>query len=750
MFSYSSAAPSSAVCAVALLMLLSTGKAIWAQQVPASRVPQTLEEIVVTATKIGETDLHTTPIAITSVSSDELADAGVSDLRSLTAVAPNIQVAENAHFTQLYMRGIGSNNVYVTNDPSSTIHLDGVYIARPPAAFFSFLDVERIEVLRGPQGTLYGRNSMGGTINVVSRRPDSEAQAKGKFSFGNEGTYQAEAYVNGALGENLSGSLSGLYSGNDDYWSNVIPGNTGIGKDETWALRGQLLFEIGGQTEVLFKADVLEREGNTVGFSKLVEPLSFSTGMSGLIDDTILDSPDRIAHDVAEQPAELDNWGVSIDINTDLTERVSLKSLTSWRENDIFLRCDCDASSIGIVITNLTERQEQISQEFNLLIKDERYSAVLGAYYFHEKGRSPWRVEIPVIALDQLIDANIKTENWALFGQVNYEFSDRFSGTLGLRYTYEKKDFDQVDIGFYLPGTDVLVTPLGEHNYQLDDSYNSLLPKFGLEYMLSDNVFLYGSVTKGFKSGGFDLFGQVSDTAAYDPESVWAYEVGAKLELPSQRLRLNLAAFYYDLSDLQVQIFVGPAVTEIANAADAEVKGVEMEFRFYPSDNLELTGALTWLDAQYTSFEADPVSGPFLKDLDIPSPFGGRLFQSATLGGSYTGNTLNSSPEWTFNLAGKYTLNLADMGSAYVWLGYVWQDDVFFRIDNDPRLRQDAYGLLNARTGYVSANENWEIALWGRNLTDEEYYRALGEFTAGIAGRPGVPVTYGVEFSLAF
>jgi iron complex outermembrane receptor protein len=375
---------------------------------------------------------------------------------------------------------------------------------------------------------------------------------------------------------------------------------------------------------------------------------------------------------------------------------------------------------------------------------------VLGVYYFQEQGRSPWRVEIPAFGLDQLIDARIETDNWAVFGQLNYRITHSLSATAGLRYSRETKDYLQAGVGLYAPGTTNLVAALGDFSFRLDESYDALLPKLGLELALSEDVYLYGSATKGFKSGGFDFFGTIASDAAYDPEEVWAYEIGAKLELLDNTLRVNLAAFHYDLSDLQVQIFTGPAATEIANASDATVDGVELELVTRPVAGLEIVASATWLDAKYQSFESDPLVGPFVKDLDVPAGPGGRLFQQATLPGVFNGNRLNSSPEWTLGLSGRYTVELDSGRSAYALLNYSWQDEVFFRIDNDPRLAQSAYGLLNAKLAYVSSGGEWELALWGRNLTDEVYYRTLGDFTAGIAGRPGDPRTYGVQLSYSF
>ncbi|HOP20475.1 MAG TPA: TonB-dependent receptor plug domain-containing protein, partial [Amphiplicatus sp.] len=232
-----------------------------------------VDEMVVTATKMGETNLQETPIAITAFSGEQVDRTGIKDVRDLMAMTPNLNVAQNAAFAQIYIRGIGSNNVFSGADPSSTIHIDGVYIARPASYFTSFLDVERIEVLRGPQGTLYGRNSVGGTINVITRRPDNEFQAKLQGTVGNYDLYRVEGYVSGPIIEDkLAASVSMMRSKRDGYLKNVAPGAADLDSEDLWSGRVQLRATPTDRLEILVRGDYSDDDGQAAGNVKLLLP----------------------------------------------------------------------------------------------------------------------------------------------------------------------------------------------------------------------------------------------------------------------------------------------------------------------------------------------------------------------------------------------------------------------------------------------------------------------------------------------
>ncbi|MBW7837960.1 MAG: TonB-dependent receptor plug domain-containing protein, partial [Sphingomonadales bacterium] len=340
-----------------------------------------LEEVTVTATKMGETKLQETPLAITAFTSDQMAKTGIKEVRDLMALTPNLNIAQNQAFAQIYIRGVGSNNIFVGADPSSTIHIDGVYMARPASYFSGFLDVERVEVLRGPQGTLYGRNSVGGTINVISRKPDNDLRAKVQGTIGNYDLYRAEGYISGPLIEDkLAGSVSLMRSKRDGYLDNIVPGVKDLDSEDMWSGRVQLRATPSEKLEILLRGDYMEDDGQIAGNAKLLLPWA-------PLEDTILDDLHKVALDT-EGFMERKNRGVSAEINYDFSDTLNLTSITAYRKNTLHTLGDTDATSSFRQTTEQNEWQDQFSQELNLAGQWERLKYVLGFYYFEEDMRA--------------------------------------------------------------------------------------------------------------------------------------------------------------------------------------------------------------------------------------------------------------------------------------------------------------------------------------------------------------------------
>ena len=681
-----------------------------------------IEEILVTATKTGATDIQDTPLAITAFTGEDLARRMISDVRDLESSTPGLTISENTGFAQIYIRGVGSNNVFAGSDPSSTIHMDGVYIARTQASFNNFLDVERVEVLRGPQGTLYGRNSVGGTINVISRRPSfNESDYKIQLAAGNEGYTQIEGYVSGPIVEDsISGSLSVQKKDRDAYLKNAVPDGDDLDDDDSLGLKGQLRARLGESAEAVLRADYYEQDNATPGFSTLL------TASPAPLANSILGDFGKIAVN-APHGYERENWGVSLDISLEINDVWKLTSLTAYRENDVDIIIDSDASDLNILTTHLGELQDQTSQEFNLSGQFDNWNILFGAYYFQEDIQGTTSgdgVNVFPAGISVRPDPVVDTAVYSLFTQANINLSDRLTLTLGVRYTDEKKDFEKIQRIFLL-GTDIVIVDLSFP--EETGKYSDVTPKFGLDFRVSDELMLYASVTKGFKSGGFNF--TAGTPGGFDEEILWAYEVGLKSDFADGKARLNISAFVYDYEDLQVQAFVGAGFVDTTNAASAEVNGMELELTLKPSSAWDLGLNLAWLDAEYKSYPAASVAT-----------------SAAPIDAS--GNALNNAPEFSGGLFAQYNHTTNSGGYFYLRGEYQFKSEVFFTVDNNDVETQDGYGLLNMFAGYTSSSGRFSAELFGRNLADKEYITSSGSFTLVPAGRVGWPVTYGIQLSI--
>jgi len=416
---------------------LAGASASFAQVVAAAAsVDSGLDDIIVTASKTGASKLQDTPLAVTAFNADTLERTGIKDVRDLASLTPNLQVTQNSSFSQVYIRGIGSNNVFAGSDPSSTIHLDGVYLARPASYLANFLDVERIEVLRGPQGTLYGRNSVGGTINVISRKPTDDLTARAQLSYGNYGFVRGEAYVSGRIvADKVAASLSMIRSKRDGYLKNVAPGVGDADSENSFGARGQVRITPSTPLEIIVRADYVHSDDSVGSYIKLLQ------ATADPLSNSVLGDFHKIAANIRPW-ANRRQWGTAAEINYDLSDSLQFKSLTAYRESRLVQVGDTDATALNIRRTDQFENQHQLSQEFNLTGHAGGLTYIGGLYYFKEHiDVSSTVTTFPTLAVNY--SPTVSTEALAAFGQVTYAFTDTLSVTGGLRYTREHKTFDQ-------------------------------------------------------------------------------------------------------------------------------------------------------------------------------------------------------------------------------------------------------------------------------------------------------------------
>jgi len=718
------------------ILIASLFVSVLAQDDDQKEQPKVHEVLVVTATKTGETPLAKTPISISAISSTRIEAANIEDLKDIAGLVPGLSIAENEKYGQVYLRGVGTQNVFVGSDPSVTIHYDGVYLSRPSMIFSEFLDLERIEVLRGPQGTLYGRNSAGGNINLISKRPGAEVERDISLSYGSHDRAVLKGRLAGPLGgDKLFGDFSFLSINSQGYVDNLNPDGVEHLNDEgVTGFRGSLLYLVNDKTDISLSLDYTKQDDRA---SQYKPSYRFPDG-SPSEGPIVIEDPYSLYLN-SDPHQELVNKGISAKVNVDLGGNRKFTSITAYRGTDLqAFDEDVDFTDIDEYLLNYHDEQTQLSQEFNLSGSSDRYTWVAGLFYFSEDidydfyGNLPFFAQLfGLSSLEAETVTRSETLAYAAFFQGTYEVSDRASFTAGLRYSYEEKDFSSM-------GTTIFDGfPIPDFNSQQVKDWNALTPTVVFDYKLSDDTMAYARVARGFKSGGFN---GVSAAPAFEPEFLWSYEGGFKSDWDAQNLNLDISVFHYDYQDLQVQGFVVPTEEfpnpQIAtsNAAQATIQGLELELTGRPQPSFYYNMGLAYLDATYDEYvlplELDPDQNPVYQDV--------------------SGNRLNSSPEWTYHLDLQYSHELST-GKLTIGSLYKWQDDVFYTPFNQEATGQSAYGLLNARIAFAPSSNRWSVAVIGKNLTDEVYYTSTADYSVfGVFGTINPPRTMALQFDLHF
>ena len=698
---------------------------------------ESIPEVIVTATKYGATEEQKTPLAMTVFSADRLNASLVTNIKDLVSLAPNVSVAQANANAEIYIRGIGSNNVFNGSDPDVTTQVDGIYIARSFAQFADFLDVQRIEVLRGPQGTLYGRNAVGGTINIISRQPTDDFEARAQLTVGDFGLVQPQVSVSGPLVPGkLDASLSANYIRHNDFIGNVDPGHQGVGDANRGGVRGQLRFIPTDNIEATTRADWSSADERFDSYDHLLARVAVAPLASSIVGDytkTAIDAP---------QSEHTDISGISETIDAKISDAVSLKSITAYRLSRYTLSNDSDGTELTINTALQSDTSRQFSQEFNSTAKLDRFTGVVGVFYFQEHETStiagvvPPSVNTPAArSFINEVQPNSHTQSVAGFAQGTYHLIDGLSVTAGIRYTADNKKLDQnytrTSLNPATLGASFRGFPFAA---DFNRNFDAATPKFGIDWQATSVVLLYASATKGFKSGGTNFAASSPVNASFGPEHIWSYESGIKSDWLDHRLRVNISGFYYDYTGLQVQSLIAPGVVAIGNAASATVKGAEFEVTAKPIPALLLNANYSLLHSRYDRFTNASVPG-----LLIPYVKGSPSYSAATNTYDATGNSLNSAPKSSFSGSAEYDVTLAGGGTVFVRGDYYWQDRVYYDPSNASILSQKPYSLVNLGIGLNSADKLWRVELIAKNIADTHYLitvAANGLAPAGLAGAP--------------
>jgi iron complex outermembrane receptor protein len=682
------------------------GSTVWAQD------DATLDEIIVTAEK-REASLQDVPISIAAVTGEMIEQSAIDDIMDLYVQTPGLSFSRAGGEAQVYIRGIGTDAFGVTIDSSVAMHMDGVYLARPQMGLAQFLDVERVEILKGPQGTLYGRNATGGAINIISRMPSDEQDGYITAGIGSFERQEIRAAANVPMNEAWNGRVAARYLKDDGFTDDLDPaGANNIDDQDMIALRGILAYD-GDRLDSTLIVDYTDfTSGNRT--SVPLDGLSFA-----VVNGAVPRGFDETRNDL-DTFHDWDTGGVTLSLDFDIADGVTLTSVTGFRdyESDFFF--NTDGTEIEVTRSYFQYETDQLSQELRLTSdKDGAMNWLLGAYYLDEDKEGALglgRNTHPSFGQVSFIIPNTDTTKaFALFGQVEYQFNDLWSGTLGVRYSDEEKtDFTSVGAIFGdftgLASTGSVVEFFTRTEKK---SWDDVSPRVVLSYRPNDDTLIYGSITQGFKSGGWNF----SDgSPAFDPEEVTSLELGFKTDLGGGRVRLNGSVFSYDYEDLQISTFLN-GLTIVTNATDASVWGAEVELTALLSEAFVLNANLGYLNEEL----AGPCMGAAAGEI-----------RAVELGG----NTLQNAPEFKANVYGTYTIDLASGGQVTLFGQVSHQSEIFHTQFNDPVTSQDDITLLDARVAWISADDKFEVALYGKNLSDEDYYQNTVRFTSLSEGNP--------------
>ncbi len=728
-----------AACSLASIAFFSAAPA-FAQEDTATSSEGKIEEIIVTAQK-REEKAQDVPIAMSVFSAEAMEMRGISNPQDLQNVVPSLSIGEQTNLggaAKVTLRGVGSENYGPGGDPGVPIHINGHYTQSTAYVFRDMIDVERVEVQRGPQGTLYGRNAIGGNVNLITRRPTDEFEGSVGVEVGNYNRYMAQGMVSGPISSGIRARLVAATAKRDGFVEEL-----GIGKDRDsvnyLSVRGALEIDLSENLQTYINAYYFKDKGNNYTRRIDRDPNNLANT-----------EPFKIRSNTPN--ANDDNSkGASIDFTWDLGG-VQFKSLSAYDRTNTSGRYDLDGNAVRLASFGVGISTNVFTQELQLVSNsDGPLKWVVGAFYFDEKSRELRTNNIDrfdtdadgLTGLQNDVDQPLvvqfsKTRNyaksWAVFGQADYDLSDKLQLVAGLRYTKDKKRyFSGADTVLSDGSTRAVPTGGGRFttfpllnqvffNNLAGTSWDEVTWKLGVNYQLNDDALLYGSYSRGYKAGGF----AARQGAFYNPEIVDAFETGLKAQWADNRVQTNLAAFYYNYKDKQELQFFPPNLQfpngglQLINATDATSWGVELEIQANVTKAFHIDTSLSYLNATYGTFIVRDVQFPALGFQDL------------------AGNRLPLSPEMKFSIGAQYDAPLGNGAGELSFRGdFSWIGEQFGNaLNRDGRIlpatgdQIPEYSIVNARIQWTSDNGNIQASLFARNLLDT--YAISNSFVNGL------------------
>ncbi|MGA0606652.1 TonB-dependent receptor [Phenylobacterium sp. VNQ135] len=699
----------------------------------ASNQLRLVDEVVVTARR-REERLQDVPASIASVSAATLASAGVDNVYGLSQVAPGVNFTGSGTSVLPIIRGVSSTNISVGDESNVAIYIDGVYMSQTFANAFKFNNIERIEVLKGPQGTLFGRNATGGAISIFTKDPSPTPTAKFSIGRGNLESTDVAAYFSAPIGDNIAFDIAAVYHNDEGYVKDlggpgVVRGGN-LGYSTFLGFRGKVVYTPTDWAKFTLAADSTSSEDVTTNSSQALNGNTVARVRFPTI--PVATGPYQYTG-TARPMNDTSQDGISLKVDLDLGW-ANFVSITARRRDLMHAINDTDGSFASIRLSDSKQPSRSVTQEFQLSsAADSRIQWVAGAYYLHNyTGYKPLTFT-PAAAV---IDSNLKTDAWAGFGELTVETLENFTVTAGLRYSYEEKN------AFGTIGS------APKRNFK--ESWDDWTPRIIAKYEIPGIANIYGSYSKGFKSG--QLNSSTLDGIPVRPEYLDAVEVGVK-SLWSGPWRGTATVYNYDYKDIQTAARpANSAVTILTNAAKASIRGAEFTVNGRVTNELTVDFGLTYTDSKYDSFPNANVTIPTTQVNPTPatacvSGTGAAVGGNRALICDVTGNRVIRTPKWTTNASARYERPLA-VGTLDAYASILLSDSFFF----DPlnRLKQSAYTVVNGEIGWTAPDNRTRVSVWGNNLTDEVYFRVVS--TSGNADwvNYASPRTYGVRLAYTY
>lgn len=680
--------------------------------------------VTVTARRQAET-LQEVPVAVSAFSEDDLRDLQARALTGLQGAVPNMNIVQgrgSASSVNIFIRGIGQPDALQTFDPGVGIYLDDVYLSRIQGALFSMFDVERVEVLRGPQGTLYGKNTAGGAVRIITRDPSHEVRAEAELTAGDYGRLETRGFLGGGLSDNVAASIAGLWTDSDGYIRDPDTGQR-YNDDDNEALRAKVVARPTDNLALTFSADYT-RQRNELALGNPEAPL---TQFDLALGTVVLRPAPTGSYDYRSRTSftegegqELDHWGMSLTADWSLSDEWTLKSITAHRGLDISFFIDIDASEFVLGDVLVEVDQKQTSQELQFHYDNRNgLRAIAGLYYLqedvpsHQEAYADDFLAFGGAPLSYLrtIDDDLENRSYAAFVHTSWDFAPDWSVGAGLRYTDEKKDYFRTTSAFSsLPALE------GTFAFDTSDSWSAWTPSLSLRRIFSDQMMAYASASRGFKSGGFNGRANTpGDVSSFDPEYVWTYEIGLKTSSADGRMFGNFAVFHSDYEDFQARVaeVVDPEAPvpnfsfPVLNAGKLRIRGAEFEGGVLLGADTKVTAQVGYQDASYREFIDDRFSGADRSDDHVPF-----------------------SPDLTARLAATHTFHLAGGHGLTLGGDVSYRADTWLSVDNREVLKQDSYTLVGLFGSFDTADTRWHVRAGVRNATDKLYKTDAQEFAS--------------------
>lgn len=699
----------------ALLAGTSVLAGAWAPTAMAQTSSAQVEEVVVTANR-REERLQTVPVAVAAITASAAEARGVTDTTSLSAAVPGLDFSRQNNSATPFLRGIGSPSAAVGQEASVATYIDGVYLSAPMGVLFAFNNIERLEVLKGPQGTLFGRNATGGVVQIITRDPKFAPEGKASIGYGNYDTWDASFYATGPITDTVAADLAVIATDQSKGWGKDLSTGDDVFTNKVFSARTKWLFDVSADTSARFAVDysrVRDQSGLNGGFFPGAVGLDGVTTYSGKFN----------TRNLPEDTNDVRQGGAILRIDHDFGG-VQVANISGYRVTKAHFTYDQDRTSTRVVGVTYDTSIETFSNELQFLSPaDSKVQWIVGGYFLYDNSAyNPQNIAGAAVAplpSVNLISRQI-TKSLAVFGQATTEIMADTNLTIGLRYTRDDRSMRATRLG-------TGVGPIG--SFSGEAVFKKPGWRLALDHKFTPDVFGYLSYNRAFKSGLFNLASPADPPVK--PEILDAYEAGLKTAWLDRRLQINGSAYYYNYKNIQVnQSFTGGQ--RLVNAARSEIYGLDLDLTAALSNELSLTFSGAYMHGRFKSFPG----APFF----TPRPTGGNISSFGEAGGNHTLHT----PEFTGALTLDYvrTTTAGDFG-ANIALSY---NDGFFW-DPQNRLKEPSRTLVNGAVSWRSADDRWGLRLWGKNLTNEYYFAWVATNTTGDGGSPSPPRTYGVTLT---